>query len=139
MATTATRKKKTLTKAARPASQKGKPAVSQVTRVTVPSYDRHIEVTPGIRGGKPRIAGRRIAVEDIVSMHLKHDQSIEHIIDSYRLAPAQVYAALTYYYDHRVEIDRSLAEGVARYEAEKAARPSLVERKLAATSTPSDG
>ncbi len=26
----------------------------------------HIEITPGICGGKPRIAGHRIRVEDIV-------------------------------------------------------------------------
>lgn len=36
----------------------------------------HIELTPGVRGGKPRIAGTRIAVEDIVVMHLKMGLSL---------------------------------------------------------------
>ena len=29
----------------------------------------HIEITPGICGGKPRIAGHRIRVQDIVIWH----------------------------------------------------------------------
>ncbi|WP_333364954.1 DUF433 domain-containing protein [Microcoleus sp. herbarium14] len=29
----------------------------------------HIEITPGICGGKPRIAGHRIRVQDIVVWH----------------------------------------------------------------------
>ncbi len=30
---------------------------------------QHIEITPGIVGGKPRIAGRRITVQNIVIWH----------------------------------------------------------------------
>jgi hypothetical protein len=34
--------------------------------------DRHIEITPGVAGGKPRIAGHRITVQNIViTMHRK--------------------------------------------------------------------
>lgn len=29
--------------------------------------DRHIEITPGVSGGKPRIAGHRITVQNIWS------------------------------------------------------------------------
>lgn len=29
------------------------------------TLDEHIEVTPGIAGGKPRIAGHRITVQDV--------------------------------------------------------------------------
>jgi len=29
----------------------------------------HIEITPGVCGGKPRIAGHRIRVQDIVIWH----------------------------------------------------------------------
>ncbi len=29
----------------------------------------HIEITPGVCGGKPRITGHRIRVEDIVVWH----------------------------------------------------------------------
>ncbi|MCL5995978.1 MAG: DUF433 domain-containing protein [Chloroflexi bacterium] len=130
MAKTITQSRKTGKHSSRSSSSKITPRTSpRASRVTTPVYDRHIEVSQDVRGGKPRVAGRRIAVEDIVTMHLYHGQSIQHIIDSYNLAPVQVYAALTYYYDHRAEIDQSLADGVTRYESEKAARPSLLTQK----------
>jgi uncharacterized protein (DUF433 family) len=132
MAKTITQPRKTGKRSPKSSGHKTTPRSSpRAPRVTAPVYDRHIEVSQGIRGGKPRIAGRRIAVEDVVAMHLYHGQSIQYIIDSYNLTPVQVYAALTYYYDHRAEIDQSLAEGVTRYESERAARPSLVAQKQA--------
>jgi uncharacterized protein (DUF433 family) len=39
----------------------------------------HIEITPGVLGGKPRIAGHRIAVAHIAEMYLKMGQSVEEI------------------------------------------------------------
>ncbi len=69
-------------------------------------------------------------------MHLYHGQTIQYIIDNYKLTPAQVYAALTYYYDHRDQIDQSLTDGVAQYERNKAARVSLVAQKQAALMAP---
>ena len=36
----------------------------------------HIEITPGVVGGKPRIAGHRIRVLDIVVWHEKRRFSI---------------------------------------------------------------
>jgi uncharacterized protein (DUF433 family) len=127
---------KTAGRAAKAGARKPAPGNGRrrTARVATPVYDRHIEITPGIRAGKPRIAGRRIAVEDVVAMHLYHHQTIQHIVDSYDLAPAQVYAALTYYYDHRAEIDASLEEGAAGYESAARARASLVAQKLAQSS-----
>ena len=37
----------------------------------------HIEATPGMRGGKPRIAGARITVADIVLMHRRLGRALE--------------------------------------------------------------
>jgi len=31
--------------------------------------DEHIEITPGVAGGKPRIAGRRITVQNVAIWH----------------------------------------------------------------------
>ncbi len=66
----------------------------------------HIEVTPGVAGGKPRIAGHRIRVQDVVVWHERLDLSAEEMASEYGLSLADVYAALAYYYDHREDIDR---------------------------------
>jgi uncharacterized protein (DUF433 family) len=38
----------------------------------------HIEVTPGVRGGKPRIAGTRITVADVVLLHRRMGRALGH-------------------------------------------------------------
>ena len=62
----------------------------------------HIEVSPGVAGGKPRIAGRRIKVQHVAVWHerMGHDRQIE-IADEYHLDLADIHAALAYYFDHR--------------------------------------
>lgn len=94
--------------------------------------DRHIEITPGIRGGKPRIAGSRITVADIVLMHWRLGISLEEIAVKYDLPLAAVYAAMSYYYDHRNEIDQSVEEGEALAESFRSENPSLLQEKLKA-------
>jgi uncharacterized protein (DUF433 family) len=70
----------------------------------------HITMTPGVAGGKPRIAGRRITVQDIMFWHERLSISADEIATEFDLSLADVYAALAYYYDHREDIDRSIAE-----------------------------
>lgn len=41
----------------------------------LPVITEHIEITPGICGGKPRIAGHMIKVQDIVIWHEKMGMS----------------------------------------------------------------
>ena len=77
------------------------------------SLDKHIEITPGIVAGKPRIAGHRITVENIVVWHERMGTSADEIATEYDLTLADVYAALAYYFDHRAEIDQSLEESQA--------------------------
>jgi uncharacterized protein (DUF433 family) len=70
----------------------------------------HIEITPGICGGKPRIAGQRIRVMDIAIWHEKLGLSPDEIVSEYpTLTLADVYAALAYYFDHREEIQADIA------------------------------
>ena len=52
---------------------------------------QHIETTPGIAGGKPRIAGHRITVEDIVIWHEHQGKSAVRIADEYDLTLAEVH------------------------------------------------
>lgn len=75
----------------------------------------HIETVPGRCGGKPCIAGTRIRVWDV---HVWHDlrglSPAEIVIQFPQLSLADVHAALTYYLDHREEIE---AEMMAAEEA----------------------
>lgn len=70
----------------------------------------HIEVTPGTCGGKPRIAGHRIRVQDIVIWTEQGRSADEIVADFPQLSLADVYAALAYYHDHREQIDRDIRE-----------------------------
>jgi uncharacterized protein (DUF433 family) len=70
-----------------------------------PLIAEHIEVTPGVCGGKPRIVGSRITVQNIVIWHERGGLSPDEIVSRHRgLSLADVYAALTHYHDHRDEI-----------------------------------
>lgn len=69
----------------------------------------HIEATPGICGGKPRISGHRIRVQDIVLAHQRQGMSPDEIVSAYpTITLADVYAALAYYHDCQVEIDADI-------------------------------
>jgi uncharacterized protein (DUF433 family) len=71
----------------------------------------HIEATPGTCGGKPRIAGTRIRVQDVYVWHELQGLSADEIVDRYpQLSLADVHAALTYFYDHRDEITSQMRE-----------------------------
>lgn len=76
----------------------------------------HIERTPNVCGGRPRIAGRRITVENIVHWRYKANWMPEEIVRQFDLTLGQVYAGLSYYHDHREEIDEAIREGEAYIE-----------------------
>ncbi|HEX5442744.1 MAG TPA: DUF433 domain-containing protein, partial [Pirellulales bacterium] len=63
-----------------------------------------IASNPGICGGKPCIAGSRIRVQDVYVWHELQGLSVDEIVSRYpQLSMADVYAALSYYWDHRDE------------------------------------
>lgn len=82
----------------------------------------HIIKTPNVLGGAPRIEGRRIAVHHIAYQHEEMKIPPETIAEEYDLTLGQVYAALSYYHDHREEIDGILAAEDEAYEAGLAAQ-----------------
>jgi uncharacterized protein (DUF433 family) len=94
--------------------------------------DTHIETDPEIRGGRPRISGTRISVDDIAIMYVHLGQSAEEIVAKYQLSPGAVHAALAYYYDHKEEIDRTISEDDAVAEAFIRNNPSKLQEKLKA-------
>lgn len=92
--------------------------------------NQYIEITPGIRSGKPRIAGTRITVADVAIMYLRMGQSLEEIVGKYNLSLASVHTAMAFYYDNREEVDRRIAEAETFAEAERLNASSLLKEKL---------
>ena len=97
---------------------------------TAQTLDGYIERTPGVLGGKPRIAGRRIAVQHVAVWHERMGVSADAIATEYDLSLAEVHAALTYYWDHRVEINEAIHAGAAFAAEMRARTPSKVRQKL---------
>jgi uncharacterized protein (DUF433 family) len=92
--------------------------------------ENYIVATPDVRFGKPRIAGRRVAVVDIVLQYNRLGMSAEEIALEYELPLAAVHAALSYYYDHRREIEKSIEENENSLKQLAQDRPSLIEETL---------
>jgi len=90
-----------------------------------------IEITPNICGGKPRIAGHRIKVQDIVIWHERMGMSPDEIIYHHpTLTLADVYSALAYYHTHRQEIRQQIEEGETFAQQLQGNKPSLLQSIL---------
>ena len=76
----------------------------------------HIVSSPGVRGGKPRVANTRITVGDI-AVETSHGLNPAQLAERFDLTLGQVHAALSYYYDHREAIDRQLQDSADYVEA----------------------
>ncbi len=78
--------------------------------------------SPEVCGGRLRIEGTRVTVNQMVSLY-KQGMNAEEIADQYpQLTLAQVYIALAYYHSNREEIEADL-------EAERA-EAEMLERKF---------
>ena len=65
----------------------------------------------GIGGGQPRIAGTRLKVQHVALEYERLGWSPDQICDSHPgITLAQIHAALSYYCDHRNEIDQDIRE-----------------------------
>ncbi|HJX45696.1 MAG TPA: DUF433 domain-containing protein [Patescibacteria group bacterium] len=63
----------------------------------------------GVQGGRPVITGTRIPVSTIIVWY-KAGKEIYEIIDMHpQLNPSQIHDALSYYYDHKEEIEEEIA------------------------------
>ena len=94
------------------------------------TLDQHIEATPGVSGGKPCIAGHRISVQHVAVLHERMGRTADEIASEYELSLADVHAALAYYFDHRDEIDRSIAHGDEFVRELRSKTPSKLRAKL---------
>lgn len=74
------------------------------------SKHHYIQKNKKIYEGKAVIKGTRIPVLSIVN-HYRSGMSIEDILEGYpNINPAQLFDALSYYFDHKKEIDKELEQ-----------------------------
>ena len=72
--------------------------------------------TPGVCGGRLRIDGTGMTVNQIVTLH-KQGLSAEDIVAEYpHRSLSEIYAVLAWYYAHREEFDQELAAEAAEDE-----------------------
>lgn len=75
-------------------------------------------------GGTARINGTRYKVIHLAGEHYHYGWSAEEILRQHPdLRPEQVYAALTYFYDHRDRLVKEMHDTATSAEREAAAQP----------------
>jgi uncharacterized protein (DUF433 family) len=68
---------------------------------------RYLVNLPGVRGGNTIIEGTRIGVHDVIGL-LQNGETVDSICSEHcfpSITKSQVYECLSYYEDHRSEID----------------------------------
>ena len=70
----------------------------------------HVERRPQVQGGRPVIRGSRFPVSSIIQDY-RRGLSVEELLREFpSLKPAEIHAALSYYYDHQAELDQEITE-----------------------------
>ncbi|MEK6656642.1 MAG: DUF433 domain-containing protein [Nitrospirota bacterium] len=88
-------------------------------------------VNKKIRGGEPVISGTGIRVMDIAIRHEVMGMSPDEIISALpHLNLSQVHDALSYYYEHKNEIDKRWRDEINGVESLKKTSTSLLEKKI---------
>jgi uncharacterized protein (DUF433 family) len=88
-----------------------------------------ITTNSNIRNGRPCVAGTSLEVAVIAVARIVHEHTPEQIAANYDLPLAEVYAALSYYYAHKTEIDADIRR-------QKELAQTLKERLIAQGHTP---
>lgn len=98
---------------------------------TIPVIGEHIVMTPGICGGRPRIAGHRITVQNVAVWHERGGLTPDEIVAQHPgISLADVHAALAYFWDHADELRESIAADEALADQLRGQSPSLLQEKL---------
>ena len=81
-----------------------------MTRSALKVRHPHIVARKGYCGGSPVIAGTKFPVRSVVTYVLRQGMTPEELVaEFHHVSLAQVYDALSYYYDHQGEIERDMA------------------------------
>jgi len=83
--------------------------IGQVISDLVSQPATYITARPGAQGGEPCISGTRIPVWVLAAMYKQGDTATDILAAYPNLNAAQVHAALSYYYEHRSEVDAVIA------------------------------
>ena len=71
----------------------------------------YVEKVNGVCGGRAKIAGTRFPVSSVVGYTLKLGIAPEELVNHFdHITLAQVYDAMSYYYDHKSEIDSEIKQ-----------------------------
>jgi uncharacterized protein (DUF433 family) len=76
---------------------------------TVKTEHPHIVRLEGVCGGEPVIDGLRVTVRHVVALH-RRGETILEIAEALGITEAQVFHALSYFFDHREEILTLIAQ-----------------------------
>lgn len=91
----------------------------------------YIEKRAGVRGGAPVIVGTGVKVLDVAVRYEVMGLTAEEIVAAYpQLSLSQVHAALSYYYEHKAEIDKEWKASLRRAAKIKKKQSSILEQKL---------
>ena len=83
----------------------------------------HVWRKPGVCGGSPVIRGTRFPVRSVVEYVLRSGMTPEEMVREWtHLTLAQVYDAISFYYDHKAEIDRDIRANERAFERLKRVR-----------------
>src|SRR6266487_6078077 len=93
--------------------------------------NERIVKTPGTCGGRARIAGHRVRVQDIVIWYEHQGMTPDEIVSQIpTITLSDVHTALAYYFDHVEEIQEEMRAERAFVEEMRQKNPSLVKAKL---------
>jgi uncharacterized protein (DUF433 family) len=73
----------------------------------------HIVSDPAKHGGKPYIAGKGITVQHIAALS-NLGWTVQDLTEEFELTAGQVYAALSYYADHKEEMDQAIRDTMVK-------------------------
>ena len=91
----------------------------------------YVSTTKKIRDGEPVISSTGIRVLDIAVRYEIMGMSPEDIIVAFpHLSLPQVHDALSYYYEHKFEMDKAWKEALKRAETLKRLHSSVLEKKI---------
>ncbi len=94
-------------------------------------HKNHIVINEKICGGKPHISGHRVRVQDIALWHEKLGFSADEIlIQVPSLTFSDVYAALSFYFDNKEQIDKDILDEQNYSENFQKNHPSKLKLKM---------